>query len=1276
MQIDLYTRRGTTTEISRDNSSLCVYSLSHHFSLSLSLVMPVGGGEGRGVRIPSSDAFVFGGKVYYRRFPSLNALVAPVIPSVSLQKPSSNLEWDARSRAILAAAAAAGIVGAAWYLRSRVTSRGRDEGPELRREESENAFEWQTNPMRESSPSPTKDSGNAAIVTPELLFGLSEDEEESDDDLKTWTPNPMLEKKEKTPARSKSKSSSAGLMQKLRRLSAAFVKTPMKKMRSPSDATARKISLSSPSRQALGYHLLDRHAMVLVNTIWEAANGVPQTMAPRRSVLDELCSAATLVQQATRHSARYEDGGDGTVSRDDAALVQRRIAKFTKCMDAMEDNSTRSACDSIFTMLSASRSLVSFAIGFLLSAECAQIRVDACFLDDSDADGRRVVGAAKAMEIATCDRIRGGKAKDQSFADAMRSLGVAVHVLQEARREDDDAGMMASIADSMERAERYYSTLRADKHFKRIEDAIECMLPAGREGDARAVGHKAAEIAGSIRHDALRLQRRMSREGMPPPVDVDDASSSARRNSLLRRRSSVGMPRHPLFRELRRMSRALHDAERVLGAVDEDSPKKAQDSGISSGVRRLSDALHSLALDEAERTGDEGGSKQLRPAGGRRDSWMDELQKMGERITELADIIGSADASEAADADELRGYVSLVMDPNYTHSVRDLPPEAMPTVESMCKGKESSFLIANAGRYLHEIAQRYLPGVISCTTIELDSGDICGSYFSNPQHCRSSDLAVCFLVDRSGGVISCRQMTFVRTSAAAGIRGALIGAVESADLAQAARAGATVNRVDEGVDLSRHSLGFHFETLMGKPGVASRVSGMGAGTRDLLIRAAQGSSSMVCDAIAASIAPSCSELLRGLRLGVVVALGDGSQDMRAATFVDESPDLGTPCEEADVIVYLLTGSDVDEGKQITFVKTSSVPDDVRRSLFLRLFMLDLSDPNLSLASTPHFMAEPQARVQRRRASVDAFVEKARPHASIKDGIFLTERRAFLFAVYHHYCENEGGAFSSASWLGMLREAGCMARVLSGSTESTPPKRRKRGHSVEHPGAWGSEHLLTPAEAEFLYASSNSSSGMSFSSFCGALQAAADKVFPDRGDSSAAIESSEQRFEHLHAQHLLPLAERIGDELLREREGDEPSPVIFRSFGTGASEKQGAAETLLAKRRLLESIFKCYCADAAALSCERLQKFAQDFDIAPAMCRLSVVKEWYSSEGFDENDAPMEFPGFADFLMYLSEHVFAFSEASSASERVQRLIDHVERLEFEVLTYDYKAALKQ
>ena len=49
----------------------------------------------------------------------------------------------------------------------------------------------------------------------------------------------------------------------------------------------------------------------------------------------------------------------------------------------------------------------------------------------------------------------------------------------------------------------------------------------------------------------------------------------------------------------------------------------------------------------------------------------------------------------------------------------------------------------------------------------------------------------------------------------------------------------------------------------------------------------------------------------------------------------------------------------------------------------------------------------------------------------------------------------------------------------------------------------------------------------------------------------------------------------------------------------------------------------------------------------------------------------DFPTFCDFLLWVSERVYAFAEAKRRRMRVDRLLSHLKRLEFEVLTYDYK-----
>ena len=115
------------------------------------------------------------------------------------------------------------------------------------------------------------------------------------------------------------------------------------------------------------------------------------------------------------------------------------------------------------------------------------------------------------------------------------------------------------------------------------------------------------------------------------------------------------------------MSRTLHDAERLLNATASTNEEEPRASNVSAHVRRMSSALRGLALDEAERA--ENDSVDLKQVfqGGRRDSWMNELHDLGAHISELADMIGPAPSSGGTPPPaDIHGYVSLIMDSNYT----------------------------------------------------------------------------------------------------------------------------------------------------------------------------------------------------------------------------------------------------------------------------------------------------------------------------------------------------------------------------------------------------------------------------------------------------------------------------------------------------------------------------------------------------------------------------------------------------------------------------------
>ena len=270
----------------------------------------------------------------------------------------------------------------------------------------DDAVEWEVdNPMLMQSSSKrisasASASDSAPVLTPELLFGKKgkekDDNQDNNEGNMLWSDNPAAATKKRPSPQKK------GLMQKLRRLSAAFSKSPKKKRRE--DIIAKRIEISSPSRRALGYHLLDRHAVVLVNTIWEAANA--HSGSRLRDALTKVCNAATLVQQGTRHSGRYEtdNARDGTITRDSAHSVQECIIGLANAADKLESKSAGTAPQVVSTIAATSGDLVSFAVGYLLCAECARIRIQACGIGKSS--GRAVAEAANQLEVATCERVR------------------------------------------------------------------------------------------------------------------------------------------------------------------------------------------------------------------------------------------------------------------------------------------------------------------------------------------------------------------------------------------------------------------------------------------------------------------------------------------------------------------------------------------------------------------------------------------------------------------------------------------------------------------------------------------------------------------------------------------------------------------------------------------------------------------------------------------------------------------------------------------------------
>ena len=333
--------------------------------------------------------------------------------------------------------------------------------------------------------------------------------------------------------------------------------------------------------------------------------------------------------------------------------------------------------------------------------------------------------------------------------------------------------------------------------------------------------------------------------------------------------------------------------------------------------------------------------------------------------------------------------------------------------------------------------------------------------------------------------------------------------MESISLSEARQSVARVNRL-----YSDDTSVAHYEDFMSNDAFAHRVSGLSCESRDLVLRASRGDGIGVCETICETITASCGDALNGLRLGVVID-------------VDDRRVQSSSCPDADVIVYLLPGASLDEGKQIAFVKSGVVDAETRRLLFLKLFMLDLADPNLALASMPHFMPEPRFETARRRASVDAFVRRNTVDARAKDGVFLTERRAFLFALFHHF-RDESGTFTRASWKRLVEEAECVQ--ADGKKEAWALHRAPKG--------------MGPRAAPDTVRSSTGlpRENVSFNDFTGLLQALADKMFPHdkkvAARSSVRLETSEEKFEHLNMQHLRPLAERLGERLLEERKEEE------------------------------------------------------------------------------------------------------------------------------------------
>ena len=162
-----------------------------------------------------------------------------------------------------------------------------------------------------------------------------------------------------------------------------------------------------------------------MNTIWEAANahGGPRL----RDALQ--IDRVTLVQQGTRHSGRYEtdNARDGTITRD-SAIPCKSASSALQMQLTSSSKSAGTAPQVVSTIAATSGDLVSFAVGYLLCAECARIRIQACGIGKSS--GRAVAEATNQLEVTTCDRVRFGVTRNSGFAQKMKDLSVAVHLLK------------------------------------------------------------------------------------------------------------------------------------------------------------------------------------------------------------------------------------------------------------------------------------------------------------------------------------------------------------------------------------------------------------------------------------------------------------------------------------------------------------------------------------------------------------------------------------------------------------------------------------------------------------------------------------------------------------------------------------------------------------------------------------------------------------------------------------------------------------------------------